>query len=278
MNKRKDDLFGWLKKKDNKNDDIVKSKCKQLVDEFFDKTKKKSILLSVGEMKKNDDGDITRSKLGGKPYWPKDKTYPKDKLCLVQLNFNDLPNLDGFPSKGILQIFVDPKDVYLESEKCIGIYHENIVSKYDMMEITDDIHTSLNTDSEVFLNGVSSLSGKLVDQCNQYGTVGFDEEILPIYKKYFPDIECESIYDVKGIDCICDLIKDGRYGTRIGGYPSFTQSDPREGYSNIPELLVQLDCEGIFKWGDMVIANIFINQDKLINRRFSNLYFHWDFN
>ena len=59
---------------------------------------------------------LMESKLGGNPYYPKDLPYPVDKQgnpmrLLAQLNFEEMPPLEPFPTKGILQIFLPAKDI-----------------------------------------------------------------------------------------------------------------------------------------------------------------------
>lgn len=85
------------------------------------------------------------SKLGGVPYFPKGMEYPsvlegefagKPLQLLAQLNFAELPHLEGFPEKGILQFFAgcDGDDVYgvdfndyFAQNGFRVIYHENII-------------------------------------------------------------------------------------------------------------------------------------------------------
>ena len=57
-----------------------------------------------------------QSKVGDKPYLPKNAEYPyhaekNHPLTLVaQINFAEVPLLPGFPERGILQVFVDGLD------------------------------------------------------------------------------------------------------------------------------------------------------------------------
>lgn len=58
---------------------------------------------------------LWQSKIGGFPYFPKGNKYPVDPngkppLLLVQINFADVPKLDMFPEKGILQIYLGDAD------------------------------------------------------------------------------------------------------------------------------------------------------------------------
>src|SRR5205085_10306136 len=54
---------------------------------------------------------LLRSKLGGVPYLPPGGEIPRMKktpmMLLAQINFAEQPALEGFPRKGILQLFVE---------------------------------------------------------------------------------------------------------------------------------------------------------------------------
>lgn len=66
-------------------------------------------------------------------------------------------------------------------------------------------------------------------------------------------------------------------GHKLGGYPNFTQSDPRR---NPQEwvLLFQLDSDPALNlmWGDVGTANFFIRPEDLQKRDFSKVAYHWD--
>ena len=66
---------------------------------------------------------------------------------------------------------------------------------------------------------------------------------------------------------------------RLGGYPTFTQEDPRVDRSG-PALgdvsLLTVDTwEGIM-WGDSGVAQFFIHEHDLRSRNFSRVAYHWD--
>jgi uncharacterized protein YwqG len=69
-------------------------------------------------------------------------------------------------------------------------------------------------------------------------------------------------------------------GHKIGGYPYFTQSDPREYKEDYNDyiLLFQMDTddENGIMWGDSGVANFFILPDDLKNKDFSNVLYNWD--
>jgi len=57
-------------------------------------------------------GDLTGSRLGGLPFLPEGVDYPRNPsdgqplLLAAQIDFSELPELDGFPTHGIFQLFV----------------------------------------------------------------------------------------------------------------------------------------------------------------------------
>ena len=67
-------------------------------------------------------------------------------------------------------------------------------------------------------------------------------------------------------------------GHKIGGYPGFTQWDPRGEGDSHDVLLFQLDSdyhdsEDRVLWGDCGIGNFFINREKLKN---CDVIYNWD--
>jgi len=65
----------------------------------------------------NDSVNWWQSKFGGLPYLPKGFEYPKTPdgkylFLLAQINFSEVPSLDGFPDRGILQFYIADDDLY----------------------------------------------------------------------------------------------------------------------------------------------------------------------
>ena len=64
---------------------------------------------------------------------------------------------------------------------------------------------------------------------------------------------------------------------QLGGYPYFTQDDPRPGqYEDFDTLLFQLDSCDLVLWGDYGVGNFFISRDALKRRDFSKVLYNWD--
>lgn len=89
--------------------------------------------------------------------------------------------------------------------------------------------------------------------------------------------DCESFYglDDKTFDYFCDHLPT--YGCQVGGYPCFTQYDPREyDYQDYDVLLFQLNTVKDIMWGDSGVANFFIRKEDLENENFSSVLYNWD--
>ncbi|STZ09024.1 Domain of uncharacterised function (DUF1963) [Moraxella caprae] len=78
-----------------------------------DNVKHPVVYLKLGE---NSPTTLFQSKVGGKPYLPIGMEYPKNRktgnplTLLAQINFAEMPPLPDYPTKGILQFFVDRDD------------------------------------------------------------------------------------------------------------------------------------------------------------------------
>ena len=77
------------------------------------------------------------------------------------------------------------------------------------------------------------------------------------------------------------------FGHKVGGYAGFTQDDPRA-YNNEGDyvkridrknpwvLLLQMESDDHLQWGDCGVGHLFIRRQDLLNRDFSQIWYHWD--
>ncbi len=65
-------------------------------------------------------------------------------------------------------------------------------------------------------------------------------------------------------------------GHKLGGYAYFTQDDPRDNDNNIKNhaLLFQLDSDDHIMWGDVGVANFFIDPEDLARKDFSKAFLY----
>lgn len=256
--------------------------CKKCYDEFFNKTKKPSIRLSpigTGAANDNDMKNRTKTKLGGNPYWPKNDEFPTHKgdpmMFLAQLNFSELPKLQGFPTSGLLQFFCRTWEDWGKKDIVSVVYHENILDEDDMLT---DIPKSSLADDYPPITGMYMVNPKQEEIPMGIPDDKFVETIMPIFNSIF-DEKLEKPADVwsnPNMRKISDMIQNhNNGGTRIGGHPYFTQNDPRGNDDEV--LLLQLDSEAGMMWGDCGIANFFISKSDLASKKFKgNVMFTWD--
>lgn len=111
------------------------------------------------------------------------------------------------------------------------------------------------------------------DKLFSYCSKEYGEKINTIYKLKKHGYDTEKLYENEY----------EKHNSRIGGYPVFTQSDPRDAEcTDCDTLLFQLDSfsergsNSEIMWGDMGIANFFISKDALARCDFSKVMFNWD--
>ena len=78
-----------------------------------------------------------------------------------------------------------------------------------------------------------------------------------------------------------DFIRDlDSTGHKIGGYPYFTQDDPRKNNDPHTLLLIQIDSDEIedveIIWGDCGVANFFISPEDLAKCQFDDVMYNCD--
>lgn len=242
------------------------------------------------------------SKLGGTPYMPKDFTYPTDSgkhagqplKLLAQLNLDELVHIKNFPHGGMLQFFIAVNELYgvnfddyNDRSGFKVIYHKDIIKDKSQLMSAEDI-PSFDTDIGTFpFSGEFLLKPRRTEMCKiTAADFRFENELIKTYnnitgesikytylmnESYFgSEHTLEDMYDV--------LINEG---TCMGGYPNFTQNDPRS-YSKDQQsktiLLMQIDSDldNDIMWGDMGIANFFITPEDLAAENFDNVLYTWD--
>lgn len=253
---------------------------------------------------------VFSSKLGGVPYFPKDMEYPTVRegnfaglpiRFLAQLNFAELPHIEGFPEKGILQFFtgcadddcvgLDFKDAFDQNTYRI-IYHSDIIEDESRLITADDLP---EYDDEQFwsfpFSGEFKLCVESVGSCYAPPTSDeFDKLIIKHYnalfngniKDTFSNDEGLAGADPKLYSALYEASENGG-GVKMGGFPFFCQDDPRlwdEEYAKCNLLLFQLDSCGDgddeIMYGDCGVANFFISPEDLKNLDFSHVLYNWD--
>jgi uncharacterized protein YwqG len=109
----------------------------------------------------------------------------------------------------------------------------------------------------------------------------FEDIFVSCFNRILPNKPIKELYDLgdEAGEKIWNTFSG--FGHKIGGYPAFTQYDPREEDDELSVLLFQLDSEygnGKTKvmWGDAGICGFFCTQSELRERDFSRVFYTWD--
>ena len=261
-----------------------------VIHDFIEETKQPALLFTPKREKPN----VYNSKLGGVPYLPPDFTYPTDVSAyghndplklLCQLNFDELPKLPAFPQRGILQFYASTEDQFgldfdnPRSQKGFRvIYHKDIIRDESALQAPPAIKPE---DEEYFpFDGEFLLAAKLEAQGMSPSDFRFDDKFTEIYRRYF-DTDAAHAIDIpsKQYEKVWEAL--GGTGSRCGGYPFFTQTDPREDSAELDNhtvLLLQIDSDPRLDilWGDSGVANFFITKEKLSALQFDDVVYNWD--
>ncbi|MBD1999458.1 DUF1963 domain-containing protein [Leptolyngbya sp. FACHB-541] len=230
------------------------------------------------------------SKYLGTPYLPKEAQYPyttdgKSLAFLAQINFSEIPKLEGYPTSGILQFFISDNDLYgLEfsapydpSEQFRLQQQQNKFRVVYYPEVIEDL--SFLTDSFDFLPEFEFLP--VYKQCRL--EFSLREELVGINDYRFAKLFGENFYPLSEDEEPENDMDDQvifSSGNKIGGYADFTQQDIRflaPSEENWLLLLQISDAKNAdIMWGDGGIGNFFIEEKALEARDFSRVLYNWD--
>ncbi|MGE8646053.1 YwqG family protein [Acinetobacter vivianii] len=239
----------------------------------------------------SDDLALWQSKIGGQPYLPLEVAYPVDSdgnplVLLAQFNFAEIPDLPHFPDTGILQFYIAADDLYgmnfddqqLQSGFKV-LYFDQVIE--DLTQLKQDF-SELEFDEEAYLpfSGQYSIEFQRAEQAISLEDFAFGKKILNVDELYdFEDQFEGGDFENDFIEPYHELLSAS--GHRLGGYPFFTQTDPRQYNEKIQDyiLLFQLDtddAENDIMWGDSGVGNFFIHPEDLKKRDFSKVVYNWD--
>lgn len=248
------------------------------------------------EFTKKNDLQPWNSKLGGLPYLPQAFEYPCNSKgsplkLLAQINFAELPENDSYPSQGVLQFYIGGSDLYgcdLEQPQNQDdfrvIYFDQVVEDESQLQKVFPEKLEAYNNGELFspVAGEVAISFKATTQYISYADAGLLQKVIGVTTRS----EAEKLL---GIDhfytgWLRAYSKHFKFehNHRLGGYPYFTQQDPRGLHKDFQdyELLLQIDSihgDGFeVMWGDLGIGNFFIHPEDLKKRDFSKVVYHWD--
>lgn len=292
-------LFSFFKKEKEKAPQAAQEKTSEKLDavirEITEKTAQQSLFLKATRKKTT----VFGSKLGGTPYLPAGFPYPhntapdsdgKPLRILAQINLSELAMpLPGWPTQGILQFYI----AYEAKDCSFGLDFKDGTSQHSFRVI---YHETVEPD-ETKLQApppLETLEDRYFPFTGEFALI-MEPEMQPITTEDFrfnrmtnPIVhgsqseKTQCVLSDDENDSLCDHFNTG--GHRLGGYPLFTQWDPRDdknAFGDYTILLLQIDSQWGDKteeimWGDAGIANFFITPAQLQARDFSKALYNWD--
>lgn len=254
----------------------------------------------------DEEATVFNSKIGGMPYLPLTMEYPKIEdeplRFFIQINFEEMPEFENFPNKGILQIFLENDEFMyglgdtIEENRIKIIYHKDIIKDENLLHKNLD---NLKFNNNIFLFDfpfydeigmrdiyfqkklVGKISKSYPDFTSRYKELeGFFDYCYKQIENYFKETEEE--YITKELvedyfDNIRYLHKEFKATTiKLGGYPTFCQDEFEEIFENKIVLLNSESDDFNITWGSFGIANFFITEEDLKNLDFSKVIYNWN--
>lgn len=250
---------------------------------------------------------IFESKVGGTPYLPRDMAWLLDSKgvgmeLLAQVDCAGLEGLPDFPHRGLLQFFFGLDDVFgmdfddpTVQKGFRVLYHETVDPTVTAAEVLAKKAEAPKPEGDASyytpLFGVYGIrfAPAEVQRINSQDFRAWDKFLAKWNELHGTDIKTQwDYYRATKISGEFPAPKEKAPYHQMGGYPYFTQEDPRINageLANLDVLLFQLDSEmlprkqgggDLVLWGDCGVCNFFISREALRRRDFSRVCYNWD--
>ena len=278
---------------------MEEKEIKILAKDIFNKIEKKyqetakEMIVADASVSASKEIKITDSKIEGIPYIPIGRKIPTNSkgqqfMFLAQINCEDLKGLEDFPQEGILQFWVLGEDLlgldfddYTNRDGFDVIYYEKIEDYYsedEFKEMYNPYKFDLKYMEILIASEPCKMKFSLEKQKESFNYELLDnlfkevleEESLGFNEKDKLYEEVEKLYD--------DEFYEEIVGTKCNGFPYFTQWEPRDDkqMKEYDTSLFQIDSGEEVMIGDSGVMHFFINREKLKNKDFSDVFYHWD--
>ena len=224
------------------------------------------------------------SRLGGLPWWPEVMPYPTGKdgqplYLLAQINFAECSALEPFPGNGLLQFFIGSTSDYL-----YGCNVEELRSPTGFACVFHSYLTQRRLKDFGFLLPLGADTDVLIplEEPLRARALALSLGIMPV--DVF-DYRFEGLLpEISARDELLDAYQQwfDAPAIRLGGYPSFTQNDPRDplerhGGSSLGEFpLLTIESTTGIMWGDVGIGQFLMHESDLRRLDFSKVVYNWD--
>ena len=235
----------------------------------------------------------TDSKFGGDFYLPAGQTAPEMEF-LAQVNFSQVPRLEGFPESGLLQFFLCTGDEAFE-----GFIENESVFRMDSGFFQVRWHPEVPADGSAHPDTVPKerwpmekpLGGMEFEAGEETASIAFGDfdlvsdlgceagvkAVAALFMEEDEDLDTD--YDLGDCSGVIDLTDDfGNWGFKLGGHPSLRSDDLRledAAYASYSVLLFQFDLTILSQRCDADTFCFFIKPEDLQARHFDNILLTW---
>lgn len=241
---------------------------------------------------------FAQSKFGGPPILPKDFPYPTDSegnkmFPLAQLNFTEMPPLEGFPTEGWLQFYISTNDNY-----GIDFQHRTSQKDFRVLYFKEIDENNIQTDFD-FITGEAMYDNSPVSLQHALSFTLAEEYVgaLDIRFKKTTGMNARKFADSFGPAASAAVLEElleqfPANGHKAGGYAYFGDRDPRndkryqEDIPRFDEYILLLQIASVpspddnippnIMWANNGVGNFFIHPEHLRNRDFSSVAYNWD--
>lgn len=254
---------------------------------------------------KVDDLSLEESKFGGFPFVPLGGAIPTNAegsqlALLAQINCAQLPENNMYPSDGWLQVWCLEDEMYgfcsdtIQPETNQKVLYIPAGTQGEPLERVEAMYQPyVSEDCPLwFVDDQGAIWGMRLSfthgqQGITYSDGRFRDLFLDRWNKRYPEQAVENFYDLPDeiFENVVDIHDGPDCAHQLGGYPYFTQYDPRFEYrsseaTKYTELLFQIDSQFDTKWdlcwGDAGVRNLFISRENLEALDFSDLLYNFD--
>ena len=238
----------------------------------------------------------------GQPFLPQGHVYPLNKngerlVLLAQINFDEVPDLPGFPSQGILQLHIDPgmnqehvwgMNTYRGKPFDHAAYFQSL-QRQDYFKVLYFPPALVNGPAseeryqpyagyEMPITGPMRLRFELATEQVNAEDYRFAQFMGQSIDEFYDQHEAlgwevmDAFYQYLMPDAVA----------KIGGYGRFVQEDPRTLEMLDEDWLVLLNIESAsvgnedIMWGDGGVATFLIRKADLAQLDFSRVAYYWD--
>lgn len=206
---------------------------KELLTKILSEVKKDEITIFT---KPNEDSEIlNKSKIGGRPYLPKDFVWPYYQELplsfLAQINLEEVKSLDKdnlLPNKGMLYFFYELETeewgYELKNKGCAKVFYYEDTSNFELIDFPEDMEDYYKI-PEFKVNFKSNIS---LPSYEDFDNLNEDEKILEKYKihKNFKDFE-DKLFDEYS-EIYDEYMESIESHTKLLGYPDIIQNSMEE--------------------------------------------------